>query len=132
MLKRKSAMRGYQEQKGQRTRLGYDRQRAEFVTKAEPHPFVVRNAASEVQIEAKEPTGRLGIGEASRLPARSGTVPSLTTPARPLTPSNIELTTEQNPSRDEPLAGYEDRVWRHAVVGLALAGIVIWAGFVVS
>ena len=32
----------------------------------------------------------------------------------------------------EPLAGYEDSVWTRAVVGLALAGIAIWAGFVVS
>ena len=34
--------------------------------------------------------------------------------------------------QDEPLAGYEDSVWTRAVVGLALAGIAIWAGFVVS
>jgi hypothetical protein len=38
----------------------------------------------------------------------------------------------QNSSRDERLAGYEDSVWTRAVVGLALAAIAIWAGFVVS
>jgi hypothetical protein len=40
--------------------------------------------------------------------------------------------TAQNSSRDEPLVGYEDSVWTRAVVGLVLAGVAIWAGFVVS
>ena len=39
---------------------------------------------------------------------------------------------ERKVQQDEPLAGYEDSVWTRAVVGLALAGIAIWAGFVVS
>ena len=38
----------------------------------------------------------------------------------------------QDLSWDEPLAGYEDSVWTRAIVGLVLAGIAIWAGFVVS
>ena len=38
----------------------------------------------------------------------------------------------QDSSCDEPLAGYEDSVWTRAIVGLVLAGIAIWAGFVVS
>jgi hypothetical protein len=37
-----------------------------------------------------------------------------------------------DPSRDEPLAGYEDSVWMRVIIGLTLAGITIWAGFVVS
>ena len=32
----------------------------------------------------------------------------------------------------EPLAGYEDSVWMRVIIGLTLAGITIWAGFVVS
>ena len=44
----------------------------------------------------------------------------------------LEPKSQQDPSRDEPLAGYEDSVWTRAVVGFALAAIVIWAGFVVS
>ena len=39
---------------------------------------------------------------------------------------------ERKVQQDEPLAGYEDSVWTRAVVGSALAGIAIWAGFVVS
>ena len=42
------------------------------------------------------------------------------------------LEVQQDPSRDEPLAGYEDSVWMRVIIGLTLAGITIWAGFVVS
>ena len=126
-------MRRFQEFKGQSTRLDYDRECGEFVARPVPHPFVARNAASEVQIEPIETWGSFGIVEASRLPARAGKVPSVIAPGCPLAASNyaMELTAQRDPSRDESL-GYEDSVWSHAVVGLALAGIVIWAGFVVS
>ena len=54
--------------------------------------------------------------------------------ARPLAASShaMERKIQQDPSRNEPLAGYEDSVWMRAIIGLALAGITIWAGFVVS
>jgi hypothetical protein len=39
---------------------------------------------------------------------------------------------QQDPSRYESLAGDEDSFWTRVVVGLALAGIAMWAGFVVS
>jgi hypothetical protein len=39
-------MRGFQEFKGQSTRLDYNRERGEFVARPVPHPFVVRRAAS--------------------------------------------------------------------------------------
>ena len=39
-------MRGFQEIRGQCIRLDYDRERADFVLKAGPHPFVVRKPAS--------------------------------------------------------------------------------------
>ena len=42
----------------------------------------------------------------------------------------LEPKFQQDPSRNEPLAGYEDSVWTRAVVGLALAAIVVWVGFV--
>ena len=86
-------MRSFQEFKGHRTRLDYDRERGEFVASPAPHQFVIRNATSN---------------------------------------RAMELTTQRNAARDEPLARYEDSVWTRAVVGLALAGIVIWVGFVVS
>ena len=35
-------MRGFQEFKGQSIRLDYDRERADFLVKTEPHLFVVR------------------------------------------------------------------------------------------
>ncbi len=44
----------------------------------------------------------------------------------------VERKIQQDPSRDEPPAGYEDSVRMRAIIGLALAGITIWAGFVVS
>ena len=44
----------------------------------------------------------------------------------------MERKIQQDRSRDEPLAGYEDSVWMSVIIGLALAGITIWAGFVVS
>ena len=53
-------MRSFQEFKGQSTRLDYDRERAEFVARPEPHPFVVRKAAREgtLELRAKEPSRR--------------------------------------------------------------------------
>ncbi len=47
-------MRGFLEFKGQSTRLDYDRERGEFVAKAEPHPFVVRKPATEVEVEPND------------------------------------------------------------------------------
>ncbi len=41
-------MRGFQEIKGQSTRLVYDRERATFLVKFEPHPFVVHEPATKV------------------------------------------------------------------------------------
>jgi hypothetical protein len=46
-------MRGFQEIKGQSIRLAYDRERADFLVKTEPHPFVVREPAIEVQAKRK-------------------------------------------------------------------------------
>jgi hypothetical protein len=46
-------MRGFQEIKGQSIRLVYDRERADFVVKTEPHLLVVRESATEVQAERK-------------------------------------------------------------------------------
>ena len=40
----------------------------------------------------------------------------------------LEPKFQQDPSRNEPLAGYEDSVWTRAVVGLALAAIVVGVG----
>jgi hypothetical protein len=42
-------MRSFLEFKGQSIRLDYDRERADFVLRAEPHPFVVRKLATEVE-----------------------------------------------------------------------------------
>ena len=47
----RTAMRRFQEFKGQSTRLDYNRERGEFVARPVPHPFVVRSAASEVKTE---------------------------------------------------------------------------------
>jgi hypothetical protein len=44
-------MRGFLEFKGQSARIDYDRERADFVAKTEPHPFVVRKPATEVEPE---------------------------------------------------------------------------------
>ena len=44
-------MRGFQEIRGQSTRLDYDRERANFVIKTGPHRFVVRKPAAEVDAE---------------------------------------------------------------------------------
>jgi hypothetical protein len=46
-------MRGFLECKGQSIRLEYDRDRAGFVLKAEPHPFVVRKPSDETRAEHK-------------------------------------------------------------------------------
>jgi hypothetical protein len=46
-------MRGFQEIKGQSIRLVYDRERADFLVKTEPHLFVVREPTTEVQAERK-------------------------------------------------------------------------------
>jgi hypothetical protein len=42
-------MRGFREIKGQCTRLVYDRERATFLVKFEPHAFVMHEPATEVQ-----------------------------------------------------------------------------------
>ena len=44
-------MRGFQEIRGQCTRLTYDRERANFVIKTEPHRFAVRKPDSEVDAD---------------------------------------------------------------------------------
>ena len=46
-------MKGFLEFKGQSARLDYDRERGEFVTEAQPHPFVVRKCATKVEAIAK-------------------------------------------------------------------------------
>ena len=46
-------MRGFQEFKGQNARLVYDRERADFVVKIEPHLFVVRESGPKFQAERK-------------------------------------------------------------------------------
>ena len=51
-------MRGFLEFKGQSIRLDYDRERADFVLKVEPHPFVVRKPATEVEAEHKTATAK--------------------------------------------------------------------------
>jgi hypothetical protein len=58
-------MRGFQECKGQSTRLEYDRERAGFVLKAGPHPFVVRGPTDETEAGHKNGNGTK--------PARRGT-----------------------------------------------------------
>ena len=119
-------MRRFQEFKGQSTRLDYNRERGEFVARPVPHPFVVRSAASEVKTEPTESEVRSVIAAPNRPRARADNVASVFAPARPFPKS------QQDPSRNEPLAGYEDSMWTSAVVGSALAAIVIWVGFVVS
>lgn len=42
-------MRGFEEIKGHTIRLVYDRDRADFVVKVEPHLFVVRNPETEAE-----------------------------------------------------------------------------------
>ena len=42
-------MRSFLEFKGQSIRLDYDRERADFVLKAGPHPFLVRKPAANVE-----------------------------------------------------------------------------------
>jgi hypothetical protein len=42
-------MRSFLEFKGQSIRLDYDRERADFVLKAEPHPFMVRRPPTEAE-----------------------------------------------------------------------------------
>ena len=51
---RRSPMRGFLEFKGQSTRLDYDRERAEFFAKAEPHPFMLRKLATEIEAEPND------------------------------------------------------------------------------
>jgi hypothetical protein len=55
-------MRNFLEFKGQSIRLDYNRERAEFVLKTGPHPFVVRKPATEVETkhngDATEPARR--------------------------------------------------------------------------
>ena len=125
-------MRSFQEFKGQSTRIDYDRKRAEFVVRPVSHPFTTRNAVSEVQNGHKKPGGSRSIDAASPPRARAGKILRFIAPVRSLAASNhaMEPKTQQHPSRDE-LAGCEYRVW-NSVVGLALAGIVMWVGFLVS
>jgi len=42
-------VRRFLEFKGHSFRHGYDRERADFVIKVEPHPFVVRKPANEIE-----------------------------------------------------------------------------------
>jgi hypothetical protein len=112
-------MRSFQEFKGRISRLDYDRERGDFVARPAPHPFVFRNVASEVRTEAKKP-GKFDIAASSWPPARADKVLN----------SNDSMEAQQE--RGEPLTWHETGVWSSAVVGLALAGIVVWVGFVVS
>ena len=50
-------MRNFLEFRGQSIRLDYDRERAEFVLKAGPHPFVVHKSATEAEDESKHRNG---------------------------------------------------------------------------
>ena len=47
-------MRGFQEIKGQSIRLVYDRERADFLVKIEPHLFAGRKPDSESEAETQE------------------------------------------------------------------------------
>ena len=58
-------MRNFQEFKGQSIRLDYDRERAEFVLKAGPHPFVVHKSATEAEDEPKHCNGHALAGKRS-------------------------------------------------------------------
>ena len=120
-------MRSFQEFKGRISRLDYDWERGDFVARRAPHPFVFRNVASEVRTEAKKP-GNFDISASP--PARADKVLKFIAPDRPLATSNDSM--EVQKERGERLTGYKDSVGSSAVVGLALAGIVIWVGFVVS
>ena len=54
-------MRGFKEVKGQNIRLVYDRERAKFLVKIEPHLFLVHESATEVDVKhgySAEPEGR--------------------------------------------------------------------------
>lgn len=57
-------MRGFLECKGQSTRLEYDRERAGFVLKSGPHPFIARKTTSDGEFVHKNGSGKE--------PARSG------------------------------------------------------------
>jgi len=57
-------MRGFLECKGQSTRLDYDRERADFFLKAEPHPFVVRKPFDETEAGHKNGNGTKPAGRA--------------------------------------------------------------------
>jgi hypothetical protein len=50
-------MRGFQEIKGQSIRLVYDRERADFLVKIEPHLFVARKPAAESEAGHKNGNG---------------------------------------------------------------------------
>jgi hypothetical protein len=52
-------MRGFQEIKGHNIRLVYDRDRADFIVKFEPHLFVVRNPKIEVASEHNGCNGKV-------------------------------------------------------------------------
>jgi hypothetical protein len=117
-------MRGYQEIEGHNIRLDYDRDRG-FVARPAPHPFVFRNVASEVRTEAKKP-GNFDIAASSWSPSRADNSSNSSHQIVSLPPPMVQQ------ERGEPLTRYEDNVWSRAVVGLALAGIVVWVGLVVS
>ena len=57
-------MRGFLECKGQSTRLEYDGERADFVLKAGPHPFVVRKPIAENEAGHKNGNGAKPVGRA--------------------------------------------------------------------
>src|SRR5262245_36879638 len=123
------AMRSFQEFKGQISRLDYDRERGDFVARPAPHPFVFRNVASEVRTEVKKPEN-FYIAASSWPSARADKVPKFIAPDR--LPATSDNSMEVQRERGKALTGHEDSMWSSAVVGLALAGIVIWIGFVVS
>ena len=80
----RAAMRGFQEFKGQSTRLDYNRERGEFVARPVPHPFVVCSAASEVKTEPTESEVRSVIAAPNRPRARADKVASIFAPLAPL------------------------------------------------
>jgi hypothetical protein len=57
-------MRGFLECKGQSTRLEYDLERANFVLKAGPHPFVVQKPTAKNETGHKNGNGTKPAGRA--------------------------------------------------------------------
>ena len=104
-------MRGFQEFKGQSTRLDYNRERDEFVARPVPHPFVVCSAASEVKTEPTELEVRSVIAAPNRPRARADKVASIF--ARP-SPKKAALDAERGrhaPRSQGQADGAAPRYW---------------------